>query len=197
VTGTTPGLRVREAVAADAELLAELIEELNRHQREPTGHVTAAAVRRDGFGPAAPEFKVLLAELDGAPAGYALYHPSWSTEHGERGLYVYDLYVREGARGHGAGRALMAAVAARAKAEGRTFLWWCSKPWNREAQEFYARLGGIEEEIRAHAIFGAPFEALAAADRPGPGAPAGRDGDVPGGAGETPARPGPAAVRPD
>ena len=93
-------------------------------------------MRRDGFG-AHPEFGVLLAELDGGPVGYALYHPSWSTEVGERGFYIYDLYVRAGARGHGVGRALMAALAARAKAEGRTFLWWSSKAWNREAQAFY------------------------------------------------------------
>jgi GNAT superfamily N-acetyltransferase len=154
-------VRVRRAVAADAELVATLIEELNAHQREPTGHVTAAAVSRDAFG-AAPEFTVLLAEVDGVPGGYALYHPTWSTEVGERGLYLYDLFVREEARGHGLGRALMQAVAAEAKAEGRTFLWWCSKPWNLQAQAFYAGLGAIEEDIKAHAIFGEAFERLAA-----------------------------------
>ena len=159
--------RVRRAGPQDAELLAALIEELNSHQREPTGHVTVEAVRRDGFG-AVPEFQVLLAEIDGVVAGYALYHPSWSTEVGERGLYLYDLFVRGSARGHGVGRALMAAVAAVAKAEGRTFLWWCSKEWNREAQAFYAGLGAIEESIRAHAIFGEPFERLAASDHLGP-----------------------------
>lgn len=157
-------LRVRPAREADAELVRTLIEELNRHQGEETGKVTAEAIRRDGFGPR-PEFRVLLAELDGEPAGYALFHPTWSTEVGEPGFYVYDLYVREAARGHGAGRALMAAVARLAKAEGRTFLWWCSKPWNKEAQAFYAGLGGIEEETRAHAIFGEPFDRLAGGER--------------------------------
>jgi GNAT superfamily N-acetyltransferase len=159
-TGSKP-MSIRLAGPADAELVAGLIEELNAHQREPTGHVTVEAVRRDGFAPR-PEFKVLLAELDGVAAGYALFHPSWSTEYGERGLYLYDLFVRASARGHGVGRALMAAVAAIAKAEGRSFLWWCSKPWNREAQAFYAGLGAIEEDIKAHAIFGEPFERLAA-----------------------------------
>lgn len=155
------GLRVRPAVAGDAEAIARLIEELNAHQGEPTGHVTAEAVRRDGFG-AAPEFRVLLAERDGAVLGYALYHPSWSTEVGERGFYLYDLFVREQGRGQGVGQALMAALAAEAKAQGRTFLWWSSKPWNREAQAFYAGLGAIEEDSKAHALFGDAFEALAA-----------------------------------
>ena len=162
---TGQAVRIRHAGPADAELVAELIEELNAHQREPTGHVTSEAVRRDGFGPS-PEFRVLLAEHDGKVGGYALYHPSWSTEFGERGLYLYDLYVRDAARGHGLGRALMAALAAEAKAQGRSFLWWCSKEWNHEAQAFYARLGAAEETIRAHALFGEAFDRLAAGDRP-------------------------------
>ncbi|MEK0084816.1 N-acetyltransferase family protein [Benzoatithermus flavus] len=156
----TAGLVVRRAVEADAPLIAQMIDELNRHQGEETGHVTAEAVRRDGFG-ARPEFGVLIAELDGKPAGYALFHPTWSTEVGERGFYLYDLYVRDSARGHGVGRALMRALARAAKEEGRTFLWWNSKAWNEEARAFYRTLGGIEEEVRAHALFGEAFERLA------------------------------------
>ena len=59
----------------------------------------------------------------------------------------------------------MAAVARRPRHEGRTFLWWCSKEWNREAQEFYADLGAIEETLSAHALFGEAFDRLAASDR--------------------------------
>jgi hypothetical protein len=74
-------MRIRRAAPADVEVLTQLIEELNVHQEEPTGRVTAEAVRRDGFGQP-PEFEVLLAEIDGAVVGYLLYHPSWSTEVG-------------------------------------------------------------------------------------------------------------------
>lgn len=155
------GVRVRPATAADAELLAELIDELNRDQGEATGKVTAEAVRRDGFGPA-PEFRALLAELDGRPIGYALFHPTWSTEVGEPGFYIYDLYVRSQARGRGAGRALLAAVARIARREGRGFLWWSSKEWNRAAQDFYRGLGAVEESARAHALYGPALDALAA-----------------------------------
>jgi GNAT superfamily N-acetyltransferase len=161
VSGTPPGLRVRPAVVVDAPAITAMIEELNAQQGDETGHVTADAVRRDGFGPE-PEFRVLVAELAGAPVGYALFHPSWSTEVGQRGFYLYDLYVRPAARGHGAGRALMAALARLAKAEGRSFLWWNSKDWNQDAQIFYRGLGAIEETVKAHAIFGDAFEALAA-----------------------------------
>jgi GNAT superfamily N-acetyltransferase len=156
-------IAVRRATVEDVALLVTLIEELNAHQGDATGHVTAQAVRRDGFG-ARPEFAVLLAELDGEAVGYALYHPTWSTEAGERGLFLYDLFVRAAARGHGVGRALMQALAAAAKAEGRSFLWWTSKPWNRGAAAFYAGLGAVEEDLKAHAIDGEAFERLAAGE---------------------------------
>jgi GNAT superfamily N-acetyltransferase len=159
-------LRVRPAAREDAALLAAMIEELNAHQKEPTGSVTAEAVLRDGFGER-PEFAALLAEIGGEPVGYALYHPSWSTEVGEPGFFLYDLYVRDAARGRGAGRALMAALARLAREQGRTFLWWCSKPWNREAQAFYRGVGAIEEPVQAHALLGDAFQALASeADEP-------------------------------
>ncbi len=163
----TQGLRIRAAVEDDAAALAVMIEELNVHQGEPTGFVTADAVRRDGFGPK-PEFRVLLAELDGRPVGYALFHPSWSTEVGARGFYLYDLYVRTQARGHGAGRALLVALAGLAKAEGRSFLWWSSKAWNTDAQAFYRKLGAVEETVVSHALFDDAFEALAAEASRGP-----------------------------
>lgn len=153
------GLRIRAGVEADAPLIAQLIDELNADQGEETGHVTAAAVRRDGFGKR-PEFLVLLAELDGEPVGYALFHPTWSTEVGERGYYLYDLYVRGSARGHGVGRALMVALAHAAAADGRSFLWWSSKAWNTAAQAFYGRLGAVEEAGKSHALDGDPLLAL-------------------------------------
>lgn len=155
----TDRLRIRPGVAADAALIAQLVDQLNADQGEETGHVTAEAVRRDGFG-ARPEFLVLLAELDGAPVGYALFHPTWSTEVGERGYYLYDLYVRDAARGHGVGRALMVAVAHAAAADGRSFLWWSSKAWNTAAQAFYGRLGAVEEAGKTHALYGEPLAAL-------------------------------------
>lgn len=154
------GVRIRPATAADAGLLAALIEELNADQGEEGGHVTAEAVRRDGFG-ASPEFRVLLAELDGRQVGYALFHASWSTEYAIAGFYVYDLYVREAARGRGVGRSLLAALSALARTEGRSFLWWNSKEGNERAQAFYRDLGATQEAVKAHALFGPAFEALA------------------------------------
>ena len=154
-------VRVRPATAADAEIVAELARALNEHEGEPAGNSTAATLRRDGLGRADAEFSVLVAELDGVIVGYALYHNSYSTEFAARGLYLYDLFVTDAARGRGAGRALVAALARLAKTDGRSFLWWCSKAWNKDAQAFYHRLGAVEEDIKAHAIWGDDFDRLA------------------------------------
>lgn len=165
-----PDVRVRPAVPGDAELLARLVAELNRHEGYTTGECTAEVIRAHGFGER-PEFRALVAELDGEPVGYAAFHPSFSTEYGQRGLYLEDLHVTEAARRRGVGRALMAAVAQAAADEGRTFVWWCSKPGNEVAAAFYAALGGIKEEIRAHAVFGPAFDALAGDGPVGRGRP--------------------------
>lgn len=161
------GLVIRLARSEDAATIAALSDELNAGEGEPTGRFTADLVRKDGFGDR-PEFRTLLAEAGGEALGYALFHPSYSTEHGQRGLFLYDLFVRPHARGRGIGRALIAALARLAAAEDRTFLWWCSKAGNRTAQGFYRRLGAVEEEVRAHALHGEAF-ALLAGSAPAPG----------------------------
>jgi GNAT superfamily N-acetyltransferase len=75
------------------------------------------------------------------------------------GLHVSDPFVAPGARRSGAGRALMAGVAAEARRRGATFVGWVSRAWNTEAQVFYRTLGAIEEPVVAHAV---TFQALAA-----------------------------------
>ena len=159
------GVAVRPATPADAEDLARFVAELNLQEGYPVGSCTAEVIRAQGFGER-PEFRALLAELDGLPVGYAVFHPSFSTEYGRHGLYLQDLHVTEAARRRGVGRALFAAVARAGAGEGRTFVWWCSKPGNKGAGAFYATLGGVEEEIRAHAVSGPAFGRLVVAGDP-------------------------------
>ncbi len=156
----TAAVTVRPATIEDAPALALLVAALRAHQGDPIGHLNEAALRRDGFGED-PEFAILIAERQQRPIGYALFAESYEPAFAARGLYLADLYVRPEARHSGAGRALVAAVAAEARRRERRFVWWTSLAANAEAHAFYAALGAITQEIRAHALFLDAFDRLA------------------------------------
>jgi GNAT superfamily N-acetyltransferase len=154
-------LRVRRAENRDAEALARLVRELNEHQGDPTSHFTPDSVRRDGFGDA-PVFEAWLAELNGETVGYALVVPAaYETGYAKAGVYLQDLFVTPAARRHGAGRALISAVAADTRRRGLEFVWWASRTWNTDAHAFFRTLATVEEPTVAFAVFGEEFERLA------------------------------------
>jgi GNAT superfamily N-acetyltransferase len=83
----------------------------------------------------------LVASLpDGQLVGYALYHFTWSSFRTNQRMWLEDLFVRESARGSGAGEALMRAFAADALARGCHRVDWHVLEWN-PARGFYERLG--------------------------------------------------------
>jgi GNAT superfamily N-acetyltransferase len=133
-------INLRSAGSGDVGLLLQLIRELAAYEREPEAVVaTEDDLRRHGFG-AERRFEVLLAFVDGEPAGFALFYPDFSTWLGRPGLYLEDLYVREWARGRGVGRRLMARLAALAIERDWPSLHFNVLAWN-PAAGFYRRLG--------------------------------------------------------
>lgn len=62
--------------------------------------------------------------------------------------YLEDLFVREAARGTGAGRALIEALIARGKAEGWLRLYWQTASDNHTAQALYDRLATRTDWLR-------------------------------------------------
>lgn len=151
--------RIRPATLADVAPLAVLARELRLHQDGPADHFTEEAIRRDGFGPD-PQFAVLVAEVAGETVGYALFHDSYEPAYAARGVYLCDLFVVPAARRRGVARALVAAVANDAQRRGRSYVWWVSKGWNKDAQAAYRALGAIEEPVVAHALVFDAFQAL-------------------------------------
>ena len=158
--------RVRPAVAEDGAAVVRLVRALAAFENAPpeTVELDAAAFRAQGFpppgGPPAA-FECLIAELDGRAVGFALYFANFSTWTGRPGLYVEDLFVEEAARGHGLGRALMAAIAARARDRGgrRVDLWVLH--WN-PARDFYHGLGfGHMSDWLPYRLTGPALKALA------------------------------------
>jgi GNAT superfamily N-acetyltransferase len=165
-------IRIRTAGPDDMAAVLRLIRELARFEKaEDQVRATEGDLRRDGFGPQ-PRFEVLLAEcvedLATAPAsapepiGFALFFHSYSTWEGRPSLYVEDLYVAEAARGLGAGRKLLAALAALALARDCRRLELSVLHWN-PARDFYAALGfGQLSEWRPYRLAGTALSRLAA-----------------------------------
>lgn len=157
-----PTVAVRPAVEADAELILRFVRELAEFEREPHAvKATAEDFRRDGWGPS-PVFEALIAELDGAPVGFALTFRNYSTWEGRFGLFVEDLYVTPEARGHGVGKRLLAEVAHRAVAAGCKRVDLNVLNWN-PARGFYETIGIRHlEEWLPYRLTGADLAALAA-----------------------------------
>jgi GNAT superfamily N-acetyltransferase len=140
---------IRPATADDCGLILELIRELALYEKAPEAVVaTEAQLREHGFG-ANPQFAAIIAELDGAPVGMALYHTRFSTWLGSPTLYLEDIFVREAARGRGVGRKLMARLATIALQRGWGRIDFHVLDWN-PARGFYRKLGfdHLEEWLR-------------------------------------------------
>lgn len=128
---------IREARVDDLDEVIALVRELAEYER--AGHEVELERESFGrylFGPQ-PSARVLLAETDGAIAGFALFFPTFSTWLGRPGLWLEELFVRPEARGRGIGKALLAAVAG--FTDGRVE--WAVLDWNEPAHGFYRRFG--------------------------------------------------------
>jgi len=79
----------------------------------------------------------LVAEARGELVGLAHYLFHRSTIRIELACYLQDLYTAESARGQGVGRALIGAVAERARSAGTTRLYWQTHESNHKARRLY------------------------------------------------------------
>ena len=155
-------LSIRLATIKDASLLATMILELAQYEKlDHEAGVTAESIARDGFGPK-PKFRAIIAELDGKPAGYAVFFEFYSTFQGRAGLFLEDIYVRPPLRKQGIGQALLNYVARVAWDENYFCMRWEVLDWNKPAIEFYRRLGAVFlDEWKAVMLIGDPLQAAA------------------------------------
>ena len=105
----------------------------------------------------------MIAEQPGPPAqpvGYAIYFSTFSTFLAIQGIWLEDLYVRPQHRRAGAGKALLAAVAAKLRECGGERLEWAALDWNELALGFYRGLGArAQSEWITHRLIGADLDA--------------------------------------
>jgi GNAT superfamily N-acetyltransferase len=142
VSSGGPGeVRVRAATPDDVEQIHAFIVELAVYEREPDGVTGTPQMLADAlFGPR-PSAEALIAELDGAAVGFAVFHGTFSTWECLPGIWLEDLFIPERHRRAGAGRALLASLAALALERGCPRLEWVALDWNELALGFYERVG--------------------------------------------------------
>ncbi|PYN69069.1 MAG: N-acetyltransferase [Candidatus Rokuibacteriota bacterium] len=127
------------------------------HQME----ATAGRIRRHGFG-RRRYFEALICRRGRTPIGLALYYFTYSTFVGRPTLYLEDLFVLPAERGHGAGRALLRALAKIAVRHGCGRMEWAVLDWNTPAIRFYRKLGAtLRREWILTRLAGAPLRRLA------------------------------------
>lgn len=158
-----PVIAIRPAVATDAGLILAFIRELAEYEQlshEVVADEAGLAMQLFGERPRA---EVLIAEVDGAPAGFALFFHNFSTFVGKPGLYLEDLFVRPAFRGHGLGKRLMVRLAQIAiERDCGRFEWWVLD-WNTPAIDFYRRLGAVGMDAwTVQRVSGEALRALAA-----------------------------------
>lgn len=130
---------VRAAQAGDVPVIWEMLTELAVFEGGSVS-ATEADLIRDGFGDR-PLFEALLAETDGQVLGLLVFIPLYSSWQGCPGVMIHDLYVREAARGRGAGKALVTEVMRLALVRGCCRVEVNVLEWNARARAFYEGLG--------------------------------------------------------
>lgn len=154
--------QIRSATLADVPLILRLVRELAEFEREPdaveaTEDMLAAAL----FGER-PAAEAVIAELDGAPVGFALFFQNFSTWTGRPGIYLEDLYVTPAARGSGTGTALLRHLAGIALDRGCGRFEWAVLDWNEPAINFYRAMGAVGmDEWRVQRVAGDALVKLA------------------------------------
>lgn len=156
------GVAIRAATEADVPQILAFIRALATYEREPDAVIaTEEGLLRDGFGPN-PYFQCLMADWDGAPAGFALYFFNYSTWLGRPGIYLEDLFVLPEFRGLGIGKSLLQQVAAVAVEKGCLRLQWEVLDWNTPAIDFYRAMGAeFLDEWRNVRVSGEALQRLA------------------------------------
>jgi GNAT superfamily N-acetyltransferase len=123
---------------------------------------TPEALGAQLFGPR-PAAEAMVAEVDGAVVGFALWFTSFSTFLCRPGVWLEDLFVLPEHRGCGLGKAMLRRLAALAVERGCGRFEWSVLDWNAPAIRFYEAMGAaVLPDWRICRVTGDALQRLAA-----------------------------------
>ena len=134
-----PGLEVRIAGPEDAELLNGMIAEFANFERLPNNS-TVESLRHE-LTRVDRVIEPVIALLEGKPVGFAVFFQSYSTFAARRGLYLEDIYVKDGYRNKGIATSILRFIAKTAVDRKYARVDFTVLLWNTVAIEFFETLG--------------------------------------------------------
>jgi GNAT superfamily N-acetyltransferase len=150
------GIQIRDAQENDAALILGFIQnkaafDKGMHAFEGEIQTDETRIRHTLFGPQ-PFARVLIAENENEPAGFALFYFRYSSFQGRASLWLDDLYVDEKQRSRGVGAALMNRLAQIAVQNRCTHMSWTASVNNTRGLRFYEKLGAQIVERKEHQL---------------------------------------------
>jgi len=133
-------IRIREARVEDVPVIMRFIRDIAEFEKLSGEVVATEQVITESLFGERPAARVVLADIEGEPAGFAVYFFNFSTFVGRPGIYLEDIFVSEEKRGMGVGEAMMRYLANIARTEKCGRVEWAVLDWN-PARSFYEKLG--------------------------------------------------------
>jgi GNAT superfamily N-acetyltransferase len=157
------GAVLRQVRPGDEDEILDCVRGLAEYEKEPDAvQATAEDLRRVLFG-ATPSVFAHVVEKDGQVVAIAIWFLNYSTFTGRHGIYLEDLFVREGERRHGYGKALLKALAEVCVQRGYLHFEWAVLAWNEPSIRFYRSIGAVGmDEWRVQRLSGDALTRLAA-----------------------------------
>ena len=159
----TSDFMIRAATRGDVPEILRLIGALAEYEKLSGMAVGTEAMLAEQLFGARPAAECLVADRGGRAVGFALFFTTFSTFLCKPGLYLEDLFVEPGQRGHGIGKALLKSLAALAVQRGCGRFEWRVLDWNEPSIKFYESLGAtVMPEWELVRMTAPEFAALAA-----------------------------------
>lgn len=139
---------IRFATIDDAEVILEYIIKLAENENEREQVIAdVPSLEKHLFEENGAE--VLIAEYEGKPIGFAVFHKTFSTYLSKPGIHLDDFYIDKDMRNNGFGMQILKKLSEITKERGCTRLEWWVHDNNHKAIKFYKRNGAeIIEDLR-------------------------------------------------
>jgi GNAT superfamily N-acetyltransferase len=134
-------VKIRKAKKSDFKKIFALINELAEFEKlVPPDSKAKKRLFKDAFRKK-PAYRLLVAETGKEIAGYAFYFYSYSSFLAKKTLYLEDIFITGSKRNLGIGKLFFDKLVSIAEKQNCGRMEWCVLDWNKNAIEFYNKLG--------------------------------------------------------